>query len=666
MAVKDQHQADIDEAQARLAAVVMASSDAIVSKTLEGIVTSWNAAAERMFGFPASEMVGQSVRKIIPPDLQHEEDMILAKIANGERLDHYETVRMTRDGRRIDVSVTVSPVHDATGRVIGAAKIARDISERRRSEQRMASIRAAISAEPASNDPFELEETIVITPAGLAPQVREAATAALGVLEGKPDRAFDQTTRLAAGLIQSPTALLAVRHGELIRFISTYGMPAELQEALAVPAEQSYCHLVIESETPVSIRDARNNPVAAPAGLWRHGIESFLGVPIRDRNGIVVASLSVADRTPRTWSLRDLLTLKGIAQQLMRELENRAMLRTLAESEERLRAASAAAGFGIHETRTAANESTWSAELARILGHGSSVMLVPWPGAILAATHPEDRSAMAAHVAQISRIPGPYEREWRIVRPDGSMRWLLDRGETRGPVDPQTGLAAQVTGIIVDITERKLYEEKILMLMREVNHRAKNMLGLVQAMARQTAAATPAEFVSRFSARIQALSATQDLLVQNEWHGIDIRDLVRAHLAVFEDLIGNRIELQGPHVRLTPAAAQGIGLALHELATNAGKYGSLSNDAGKVQVAWDQDGQTFRICWQETGGPPVQEPKKAGFGKTIITYAAETSVEGQSDLAFRPGGVHWSLQCRLSSIVERYATAAPQRALDSA
>ncbi|MFX9669145.1 HWE histidine kinase domain-containing protein, partial [Acinetobacter baumannii] len=91
----------------------------------------------------------------------------------------------------------------------------------------------------------------------------------------------------------------------------------------------------------------------------------------------------------------------------------------------------------------------------------------------------------------ISRIPGPYEREWRIVRPDGSMRWLLDRGETRGPVDPQTGLAAQVTGIIVDITERKLYEEKILMLMREVNHRAKNMLGLVQAMARQTAAATP-------------------------------------------------------------------------------------------------------------------------------------------------------------------------------
>ncbi|MFX9915855.1 PAS domain S-box protein, partial [Acinetobacter baumannii] len=83
-------------------------------------------------GFPASEMVGQSVRKIIPPDLQHEEDMILAKIANGDRLDHYETVRMTRGGRRIDVSVTVSPVHDATGRVIGAAKIARDISERRR------------------------------------------------------------------------------------------------------------------------------------------------------------------------------------------------------------------------------------------------------------------------------------------------------------------------------------------------------------------------------------------------------------------------------------------------------------------------------------------------------------------------------------------------------
>jgi PAS domain S-box-containing protein len=350
----------------------------------------------------------------------------------------------------------------------------------------------------------------------------------------------------------------------------------------------------------------------------------------------------------------------------MRELENRAMLRTLAESEERLRTASAAAGFGIHETRTAANESTWSAELARMLGHGTSTMLVPWPGAILAATHPEDRSALAAHVAQISRIPGAYEREWRIVRPDGSVRWLLDRGETRGPINPQTRLAAQVTGIIVDITERKLYEEKILLLMREVNHRAKNMLGLVQAMARQTAAATPTEFVARFSARIQALSATQDLLVQNEWHGIDIRDLVRAHLAVFEDLIGNRIELQGPHVWLTPAAAQGIGLALHELATNAGKYGSLSNATGKVRVTWEQDGQMFCITWQEAGGPPVQKPKKMGFGKTIITYAAETSVEGHSELAFPPAGVHWTLQCRLSSIVEHDAAHAPRHAFDNA
>jgi PAS domain S-box-containing protein len=123
------------DSDAWLAALVESSSDAIVSKTLDGIVTSWNASAERTFGYSASEMVGHSILKIIPPDRRDEEKLILGRIRSGERLDHFETKRLRKDGALVDISLTVSPIRDARGEVLGASKIARDISEERRGRE---------------------------------------------------------------------------------------------------------------------------------------------------------------------------------------------------------------------------------------------------------------------------------------------------------------------------------------------------------------------------------------------------------------------------------------------------------------------------------------------------------------------------------------------------
>jgi len=174
-----------------------------------------------------------------------------------------------------------------------------------------------------------------------------------------------------------------------------------------------------------------------------------------------------------------------------------------------------------------------------------------------------------------------------------------------------------------DVTERKAHEEHVHLLMREVNHRAENMLSLVQVIARQTAAREPEDFVERFSERIQALAANQDLLVRNEWQGVDVEDLVRAQLAHFADFVGWRISLHGPRLRLNAAAAQAIGLALHELATNAGKYGALSVDVGRVEVRWRLDGGIFAMGWTERNGPPVSRPEWLGFGSTVIGVMSE-------------------------------------------
>jgi two-component sensor histidine kinase len=189
--------------------------------------------------------------------------------------------------------------------------------------------------------------------------------------------------------------------------------------------------------------------------------------------------------------------------------------------------------------------------------------------------------------------------------------------------------------------------------MREVNHRAKNMLSLVQAIARQTAARDREDFLDRFAERIQALAANQDLLIRNEWQGVDVEDLVRGQLAHIADLVGSRISAEGPKLLLNATAAQAIGLALHELSTNAGKYGALSVDAGRADVSWRLDGDIFVINWAERNGPPVSPPQRHGFGSTVVDLMARRTVNGEVQLDYAPSGLVWRLTCPVANVLEQ-------------
>jgi PAS domain S-box-containing protein len=261
--------------------------------------------------------------------------------------------------------------------------------------------------------------------------------------------------------------------------------------------------------------------------------------------------------------------------------------------------------------------------------------------------HPDDREGyVAARKAALDPVdPKPFAYMFRIVRRDGKVRWVESHGLVyfQG-TGPERHLVSFV-GAIQDVTEHKRQEEEEHLLMREVNHRAKNMLSVVAAVARQTTARNPEDFVERFSERLQALSAHQDLLIQNEWHGVDVEDLVRAQLSHFGSLLGSRIAVHGPKARLTPASAQAIGLAIHELATNAGKYGALSTDTGRVNVRWEIDGQTFTMSWAEQGGPPVFAPNRLGFGTVVMEAMAERSVDGNVSLDYARSGLIWRLAC---------------------
>ncbi len=274
---------------------------------------------------------------------------------------------------------------------------------------------------------------------------------------------------------------------------------------------------------------------------------------------------------------------------------------------------------------------------------------------IMERVHPDDRERFRANreAALDAANPQPYlNHEYRVRRRDGTVRWVeadaLAYFEGHGPERH----AVSFGGTVQDITERKEREEKEHLLMREVNHRAKNMLSVVASIAHQTAARSPDDFVERFSERIQALSANQDLLVRSEWSGVDIADLVRAQLAHFADLIGSRIALRGPKLRLNPASAQAIGLALHELATNAGKYGALSDSRGRVDISWGTADGVLTMSWRERDGPPVSAPRQQGFGSIVVETMAERSVGGKVHLDYATSGVTWRLTCPAANALE--------------
>ncbi len=326
--------------------------------------------------------------------------------------------------------------------------------------------------------------------------------------------------------------------------------------------------------------------------------------------------------------------------------------RALRESEERFRGIFEHAGTGIAILDPDGRFQSCNPAYSSMLGFSEEELRALF---VQDLVHPEDLDANMAENRRLllQEIPA-FEIVNRCIRKDGKTIWVHKRiSLLRDLAGTPTSLIALVT----DITERRRNEEQIRLLMAEVNHRSKNMLAVVQAVARQTLASTPDDFVERFGERVQALAAAQDLLVKNEWRGVDLEDLVLSQLAHFKDLIGTRIGLKGPPRLISASAAQTIGMALHELATNAGKYGALSTREGRVEIEWNfkrpgTDKETFVLSWRETGGPAVETPSIQGFGSTVICTFAELNLNAIVKLDFAVSGLSWQLLCPAANVGE--------------
>jgi len=254
---------------------------------------------------------------------------------------------------------------------------------------------------------------------------------------------------------------------------------------------------------------------------------------------------------------------------------------------------------------------------------------------VLVTGHPEHRDL-------------PYHK-------DGKTVWCNVQIE---PWRSHNGDVHSLLGAVSDISERKATEQHIRTLLAELAHRSKNLLTVIQVMARRSVSPglSSSDFVDSFIERLSGLAQSHDLLAREDWRGISMRELVTSQIGHLNSDLSSRLVTDGPNLVLTPVAAQNLGMAVHELSTNAVKYGALSVDGGHVHISWsvfeDENGQDrLRLSWVERGGPIVLEPTRRGFGRFVIEAIAARVLSGSVDLRFDPEGVSCTIEGAVDSTV---------------
>jgi PAS domain S-box-containing protein len=438
-----------EEAAARLAAIVTSSDDAIISSNLSNIITSWNHGAERLLGYRAEEITGQPMYRIIPEELWDGEQKNLDLVSNGEPIAAYESRRRHQNGRILDMSLSISPIRNNAGKVVGASTIALDITAR-------------------------------------------------------------------------------LRDAEIHR-----------------------------------------------------------------------------------------------------------------ESDARLRQALAAAKAGAFDYDLVNQEIRWSPEMFALYGLDPE-KAVPSFDAIMAQTVPEHEQRVRSEFALALSQGGQFALEFPIIRPDGAEIWTAMTGYIKKDA---LGRATNARGIDQDISERKDWERRQALLLRELSHRVKNSMAVIQSVTRQTLRTTndPKSFAEAFEGRIRSLAASHTLLTDVDWRGVRLTDLIKLQTSGMADDFERRFSLRGPEVLLPAETATQLGLVLHELGTNAAKYGALSLPGGNVSITWKKGHGKLRLTWRERGGPSILEhPTRQGFGTALINSSV-VDVKRRFD----PAG----LTCRLALVL---------------
>ncbi|ANT48655.1 sensor histidine kinase [Mesorhizobium amorphae] len=485
---------------------------------------------------------------------------------------------------------------------------------------------------------------------------RLAVLHGLDALDTAADPDFDRISGLAAAVMHAPVALITLIDVERQWFKSCIGF-----DETETATEISFCaHAIAAGDEPMVVADATLDPRFAgnPLVTGKHHVRFYAGAPMVVA-GIRIGTLCVLDRKPHAFpsaaKLEQLKALAGLAASLFTlkdATRNGAIAAAALEREEKRRAIAL----------DAASLASWAWDIRTDIIECDVLLseLFNLPRSnrlrardILAAIDPRDVYQTETRFRDALTGSDDYFGEYRVkgMHPP---RWVATRG--RVIERDGDGKPTLIFGVNYDITERKLGDERQRLLLRELNHRVKNTLATVQALATQTVrhARQPSEFLEAFGARLQALGVAHNLLSDREWRGIGIRELVQIEVKPFDSTERPRMTISGADLLLTPDQAVGLGLILHELASNALQYGSLSAASGRVDLTWKAEGKRgarrLVLTWRESGGPQVEPPDRHGFGSILIRRSLAKVISSEVTHEFRPEGVFAEISMPLEDL----------------
>jgi len=471
---------------------------------------------------------------------------------------------------------------------------------------------------------------------------RRDVLAALNVLDSEDDADFDRLVRLAASIFDTPIAAISLIDAERQWFKSCYGLKFR-----QTPVEWSFsAHVIADRRHPcMTVSDAAADTRFAsnPLVTGDPGIRFYAGAPITVQ-GQRLGALAVAGPTPRRHidqaRLDQLVALANTAAALF-ELKDEARVRARTAAElikeewrHALTLEAGKVGSWVWDIRT--GEVVANDILLRMFGIDPTNPVTV--DDIFGAINPGDRPEVDAALDATFEDGVDYVSEFRV----NSGRWLIGRG--RVYQRDAAGKPLVMMGVSIDITDARESADHTRYLLRELNHRVKNTLAMIQSLARQTLRRTPdpQRFIDAFSGRLRTLSDAHALLSDRDWSGIGLHELIDSQVGPYLLADVAQLVVEGEDVRLPPDHALGLGLILHELSSNAVKFGALSTARGQVRISWVLEGamqERIRLFWTESDGPPVTPPVEPGLGTRLIQRSLDKIVDSQVTLDFSRTGV---------------------------
>jgi PAS domain S-box-containing protein len=582
---------------------------AIYTTDAAGRITYYNPAAARLWG--CRPEIGTSTFcgswRLYWPDgkpMPHDQCPMAETLRTGRPVRGVEALAERPDGTRVAFIPCPTPLFDSAGRLVGAINMLVDISERKAAER-------AVGSQARLFQTLNSVATVVATEPGLDRIVQTVMDIAVEV----------SGARLGGFLMNAP------------------GPGGEARLHGALPTREDFERLGLsEGLLDATLRDAAVVRTGAAQAA------SYLAIPVCSL-GRTHGALVLAHPEPGAFTAETEEIIAGIAAHAAVAIDNARLL----ESDRRLAAIVEASGDAIVSKDLNGIVRSWNHGAERLFGYTAEEMI----GNPIVLVIPAERRAEEEAILERIRRGEPVDPYETVrVRKDGT---LVDVSLSVSPVKDAEGRIIGASKIARDITERKQAQARQELLTREIHHRTRNLFAVVDAVVARSFAGkrTVEEAEAAVRDRLRSLAQTHALLIDKEWQGADLSEVVRSELTPYD----GRVTVEGPPILLNAQATQNFALALHELATNAAKYGALSNQSGHVHIAWstwELNGLVkFRFRWEERGGPPVSRPVRKGFGSTVLEQVMAEYFDEPPRIEFAPSGVRYELSGSLAALAAK-------------